>query len=280
MPEDKMSLVFPQSLLNYNVIFLKFTAKDIRTDPAKIGQQGFETIEETKIIYLPVTEQIPTELTLKWSGPSTVATSIEAAQKIVTGAVLGNLGGKLGQIVETLIGKSTGAGASPDNASVGDIARNTSLAVARQQVAPTLKQLFQGVDFRNFTFNFKFIPANENEANEIYQILEAFQYYSLPSVATANSMLQWPAEWDVELVHSTEDTIQNTSSNNIIKTQRLNNLMAFRRLVCTNVKINYGNADGFYYYSDGQPNVIDMTLSFSETDYLTREKFKASKGSV
>ena len=49
--------------------------------------------------------------------------------------------------------------------------------------------------------------------------------------------------------------------------------MSFQNLVLNKIDVNYGGQE-FYFYKDGTPNEINITLSFKEVQYLTRRNFK------
>lgn len=264
-------LIFPISLQEYNLVFLRFRAIDrwAEVDP-KLKTPIKE--REGATIFLPLTKNIPTSLKPIWKGPTAIVESMDDITRIASGAAVGVGSQFISNILGTVAGNLESGGAK-----IGDIVRDSIAARARRTVMPTKTQIFDGVNFRSFNFEFDLIPSNKDEANIIWEILNAFQKYSLPDLGGSSGdgrlLGTWPAEWDIDLFIGTD--VSKTVGTEEVTFRRMQELMNFQQLVCDGVDINYGNNEGaMYYYKDGMPNKINLKLSFTETRFLTRNDFK------
>ena len=79
-----------------------------------------------------------------------------------------------------------------------------------------------------------------------------------------------PATFDIHYMYQTSD--QNQSGNMDWRNARENNYYnKVATCVLTNVGVDY-TPDGVKSFHDGSPTAISMSLSFSETELLTKDK--------
>lgn len=159
-----------------------------------------------------------------------------------------------------------------------------------QIMNPFTEQIYNGVPFRNHSFNFKMFARNQKEAQEILQIITYLKTGTLPKLGDGNNnsaainsagrFLRVPDKYLLEFVRL--DPASNTLS-------KLNHYK-FQPCVCTNVVVNY-TPDGQYVSfkdaisdlsTDGNGNLnqilvpaVEVSLQFAETRILTQSDAEA-----
>jgi len=129
-------------------------------------------------------------------------------------------------------------------------------------VNPHMEQFFNGVEFRNFSFTFKFSPRNQKEANEVQAIIRAFKFYSAPSFYESSSygaFWQYPNQFGIEYWNQAK-------------------LHKIRMCACTSVDVNYAGAGVNATFYDGHPVETDLTLNFVELEQMTKADFQQADG--
>jgi hypothetical protein len=130
---------------------------------------------------------------------------------------------------------------------------------------PFMEVLFTTMGVREFTYNFNFAPRNSDETMEVQQIIQLFRFHMAPEMQSANSRyLTLPSEFDIHYMFKGKDG--NGRENDY-----------FNRIatcVCTSVDVNY-TPNGVRSFEDGPPTQITMSLTFRETEVLTKEKINA-----
>ena len=123
---------------------------------------------------------------------------------------------------------------------------------------------FKNVNRRNFTYNFKMIPKNEKEAEEIRKIIYAFKFNMLPEMSTGRKgvTMTFPNTFDIEykFLQRDNDYLHRVST-----------------CVLENMTVTYGG-DRFRTFAptgDGAP-VVETTvnLAFKELELITRERIE------
>jgi len=115
---------------------------------------------------------------------------------------------------------------------------------------------------RTFQYNFNFAPRNEEETMEIQQIIQLFRFHMAPELQERNSRyLTLPSEFDIHYMYKAADgnSYENDYYNRI------------GTCVLENVATNY-TPNGVKSFGDGAPTQITMSLSFRETEVLTKAK--------
>lgn len=138
------------------------------------------------------------------------------------------------------------------------------LAKDRQVVNPMTLHLFKDVKRREFSFSYTFIPRSEHELHTIYKILQVLKYYSHPKRSEGSGrFLDYPAEFQISFV---------------MPNGKLNEyLPIIHKCVLTNIKVRYGEDAVFSTIEvdkgGAPPTKLEVELSFSELEILTRERF-------
>jgi hypothetical protein len=175
------------------------------------------------------------------------------------------------QIVNLLAAQSQGgqaASATAINAIMGGVKMTALNATseygdtlrksARQLFNPNAEQLFKGMDFRKFDFNFDMTPRNKKEADAILNIINTFKYFMHPE-KTDDNFLIFPAEFEIEFY----------SGGNV--NQFLGSLST---CALTDMSVNY-TPNGLWSAlqgTDGYAQSVNLRLQFTEMELLTKNR--------
>ena len=127
---------------------------------------------------------------------------------------------------------------------------------------PFVEVFFNSMNVRTFQYNFNFAPRNEDETLEIQQIIQLFRFHMAPELQERNSRyLTLPSEFDIHYMYKAADgnSYENDYYNRI------------GTCVLENVATNY-TPNGVKSFGDGAPTQITMSLTFRETEVLTKAK--------
>ena len=125
-----------------------------------------------------------------------------------------------------------------------------------QTINPMKFQLFQGVNFRTFSYDFTFYPESSADSVEIQKILYAFKSESLPGRTGANGRRHtFPTEWAVRYHGPMKDWVDFPMVS-----------------ACSDVKVNYA-VNGNQRMNDGAPQAVGLSLSFTELVTLDRDRY-------
>ena len=129
---------------------------------------------------------------------------------------------------------------------------------------PYMEVLFDAMQLRTFTYNFIFAPKNEKETEEVQKIIQIFRFHMAPELRGGQSrFLGLPSQFDIHYMYlpmgQTNEAKENLYYNRIAT------------CVLQNCVTNY-TPDGVKSFEDGAPTKITMTLTFKETELLTKDK--------
>ena len=127
---------------------------------------------------------------------------------------------------------------------------------------PYMEVLFDAMALRTFTYNFNFAPKNEQEAIEVKDIIQIFRFHMTPELRGGQSrFLGLPSQFDIHYMYLSKDGV--ASENNYYN--------KIATCVLQNCAVNY-TPTGVKSFEDGGPTTTTMTLTFKETELLTKEK--------
>jgi len=123
---------------------------------------------------------------------------------------------------------------------------------------PNKEQLFKSMNFRNFTFEYKFAPRNLTELQATYKIINEFKKNMHPEKDPSGLFLLYPSEFDVEFRY------RNSVNQWLHK---------IKSCALADLRLTFGNGGTFTAIkgTDGAPSEITMTLVFKELEVLTRD---------
>lgn len=122
---------------------------------------------------------------------------------------------------------------------------------------PYLTMIFRGVDFRTYSFSFKFFPYTERDSETIHDIIKTLRANSLPDYAAEsnNTFLGYPKEVEVAYKWKANDNPY---------------LHKFKRSVITAVDVDYTPQGMFAVMRNGMPACIQVNLKLSEIELVMR----------
>lgn len=246
---------------------------DVNSQPAAIQFQWFTRDNlkysvpgDTTILYMPQEANQPS--TVSWNSESFGAAGREAYNKargLSTAGFAEGAATGVGAQLATTIGESISSRAKfLTGALTGDASAEDMVSATMSQLKnPYLTMVFKGVNFRSFSFQFKFIPFNPGDTNVIYAIMQSFRKNSLPQKNAGGGLLGYPSECEIQYLWQGKPNLW---------------LNRFKRSVCTKVDVNY-TAQGMWAATrDGFPASITMTVDFTELDIVTSEDVETSIG--
>ena len=151
-----------------------------------------------------------------------------------------------GKIGQTVLNTSTeGALAAVDKAT-GKI-RN-----------PYREQVFKQVNFREFTFDYTFLPASVEEAEQVLAIVKVLRQNMLPEVASNAFFLIYPAEFSLQYMYKENENPH---------------VHQFSDCVLTSMSVKYGGQDFVTFKgTPGMPAEVTMSLKFKEIVPITGDR--------
>lgn len=202
---------------------------------------------------LHIPNQLSTRYGVRWDEEDTFAMSAA-----VTGLREG--GGELQKALDGN-GKALAKGVSADiisNLALSKTPMGAAMSAATGLAAnPKRDQVFKGVDFRNFTFEYQFFPRDETEANNVLAIINAFKLHMHPEYKDDNNFLYvYPSEFDIVYYSGGQE---NKSINRLTS------------CVLTEMTVNYTPNGNFTTFANGMPTQINVSLSFRELALLSKE---------
>jgi len=219
-------------------------------------------VKEAIVLYTP--QQLSVRYGMQWSEEDVgIAAALATNPELANQLQAAGDSMKAGNVKD---GAAQG-GAGIANAAKGAISSeilkaNAGLsAMSRSAGNPRKEQIFKGVDYRRFTFDYQFAPRDAAEAQAALNIIWLFKYHMHPEFKDANNFIYvYPSEFDIEYYIGER---QNTSLNKISS------------CVLTEMNVNYSPNGVFTTFPDGTPTQINVTLNFVELETLTKERIEA-----
>lgn len=123
---------------------------------------------------------------------------------------------------------------------------------------PNKEQLFKSMNFRNFTFEYKFAPRNQAELDATKNIINEFKKNMHAEKDPSGLFLLYPSEFDVEFRY---------------RNQTNTHLHRIKSCALADMRLVFGNGGTFTTIqgTQGAPSEITMTLVFKELEVLTKD---------
>lgn len=153
-------------------------------------------------------------------------------------------------------GEAIGAAAQALGAGPGFTA--LALRGTGQAINPQVEMIFNGTRNRTYNFVFDFQPRSATESAAILDIIKTLRMYAAPEISSEGNGRYFipPAQFDISFY------FKNKENDAIAK---------ISTCALTQIVVNYSGSSQYTTFSDGMPVHINMTLSFIETDIITRE---------
>ena len=201
-------------------------------------------------IQLPMPNQITTNYSAQWGSENTVLMDLMARLGPQALGSNNQTNGTMARLEDPLANFVL---ATAQIAGSGSISAATGLAAN-----PKKELIFDSVDFRTFSMNYKFYPKSREESIQLQNVINELKYHMHPSYLTEGKFtFVYPSEFDITFY--AKDGKENTYINKIAT------------CVLTNLVVN-NTPDGLWAaHDEGAPNGIDIQMSFKELSLMTKE---------
>ena len=221
------------------------------------GKGAFREVKTTIAIYMPQTLKFNLQADY---GAEEIGGGLGALAKLrdamnsdkFFGGDMAAVGAQVGKLVTGLGSFATGGLGAGVGAAVQ---RRTGIAPAAMT-----EMIFNGIDYRTFSFTFKFTPRNRDESDVVNGLLHAIKDAMLPKRygdGTSIAAYQVPHEFVIRFMKGTKINPY---------------LDQIGLCACTGVEIDYGS-DKFSTHPSGDPVSIDATLTFRELELMERTRY-------
>lgn len=128
---------------------------------------------------------------------------------------------------------------------------------AGRAVNPKKEQVFQGVNFRTFTFTYTFAPRSLAEAEIVKKIIYEFKYHMHPEFLNPSAFTYvYPSEFDIVYYNGPNENQY---------------LHKHTSCVLENMSVDYTPNTVFTTFDNGMPTQINVALTFKELLAPTKE---------
>lgn len=125
-------------------------------------------------------------------------------------------------------------------------------------VNPKKEQIFRGVDFRTWSFDYQFFPRSKEEYQNVQNIIYMFKLHMHPEYKDANNFLYiYPSEFDIVHYNGVDENF---------------NLPRHTSCVLTELVVNYAPQSQFTSFEGGKPTQINITMTFKELIQMSKER--------
>ena len=126
---------------------------------------------------------------------------------------------------------------------------------------PYMEVLFEGVEMRTFNYNFTFSPRNADETDDVKKIIQMFRFHMLPELNGGTSrFMTLPSTFDIHYMYQMGPDVA-TENNFYTK---------IATCVLKGCEVDY-SPGGVKSFASGAPTQITMSLTFQETEMLTKQ---------
>ena len=244
-PTDKVDLYMPESVQNPSTVRwdtenFGFVGNEIATRAKNISKNGWDGLSEVSSWQYNENTRGQAGALIKARGLANIGS---AAASFMGGSVTAE--GLMGEV----------AGKIPN---------------------PFLTMVFKGLDFRTFSFVFKFYPFSEDECQLIYDIIKIFRKNALPYKDAGGAFLGYPMECDITYKWKGGPSTTNRDGSNNPNNNAW--LHRFKPAHCVAIDVDYTSSGMFSIMRNGFPSEITMSTKWSERELVTREDVELPMG--
>jgi hypothetical protein len=131
-------------------------------------------------------------------------------------------------------------------------------AAGKIALNPFKEVLFEAIDFRAFNFKYRFFPKSEDEARSVNDIIKLFKFHMHPDLSSNKLFFIYPSEFEIAYYFVSKENIY---------------FHKIKPCVLESMDVSYGG-EQFSTFWDGKPTEINMTLTFRETEILTKKQIR------
>jgi hypothetical protein len=180
------------------------------------------------------------------------------------GTLLGMLKGGVSGMLGTLNPMSEMAAAAgatvaklPGMFGGGDLAAAQSKS-SGTSLNPFREVVFESVDFRSFTFKYKFLPKSKKESEDVRNIVTLFKEHMHPQLSAGKLFFIYPSEFQITYYYENDENTY---------------FHRFRPCALESLDVSYGG-EQFSSFKDGNPTEVNLTMTFRELEILTRQMIR------
>lgn len=127
-------------------------------------------------------------------------------------------------------------------------------------INPKKEQIFRGVDFRTWQFDYQFFPRSKQEYQNVENIIYMFKLHMHPEYKDANNFLYiYPSEFDIVHYNGVDENLH---------------LPRHTSCVLTDLSVNYAPQSQFTAFEGGIPTQINISLTFKELVQMSKERIQ------
>lgn len=255
MDKFKGMLVFPGDMKYYTKFSFKAYDKKIVT----AGAKDLPTVT----IVLPMPNNLKENFSVDYETPAMGPIAGPAVDAIRKAVETGSVTGVLGSGEQMLAGAAATIQDSMKKGGMEKLAGATGLLTGTAP-NPQLAVLFSNIGLRTHSFSYKFAPKSLKEVNDLRQIVWELKRRMLPGMAAQGTTLfTFPDVCDIEFGPD--------------KTKPYKILQC----VMDSFEVNYTPMGSPAFFKDGDPVMVEISMTFKETKPFTRmeiDDFKATEG--
>ena len=138
-------------------------------------------------------------------------------------------------------------------------------------IAPRMELMFEGINRRNFSFAFQFVPKNFTESNTVKQIVNKFKFHMASNYGNPTSDILVGGTYTAG-----SDGVRNMTIPDFFEIKYMYkngpnpHLNLIKKCVLQSMNVTYGD-DRYKSYDDGAPQTTKMTLQFQELEIITKK---------
>lgn len=246
------------------------TLKNVALNPAHINFQFFDKDTQIKLtsINLPMPDNVVNPSRISWDQENfgmvgdAMVKSLKAIQSKGGEIKAENIQEQINSMGERLKSVAFYTGMSNVVSGLGGQASAEGIMgqVGGRLPNPYRTMLFRGVDFRTFSFEFRFVPFSESDCDLIDQIISKFREHAYPDFAEDQMFFTYPDE--CQIIYMWE-----TGHNKWLN--------SFKRAVCTGIDVNFAPLQQWTSMRNGFPNMIIITTTWSEVEIITKNDIRS-----
>lgn len=143
---------------------------------------------------------------------------------------------------------------------------SSELGGMRLALNPRNEMLFNGMQFKSYSFTFVLVPYRKEDSKNIQNAIRSIQKVSAPAMRGEKMFMEYPETWFVTFMSGSAG-----SGNEY--------LMKMNEACCTNISINYTpNGDSHNMHEENAPLAVELTLDFTEIFIPTKENVEKYNG--
>jgi hypothetical protein len=269
--KDKITkpLIYPQDLFGKESLKAGLLSKNTETPSPFIYFILRDSNLGTSSSLAKVALYMPPAINVKY-GANWESTTLDLSQVNSGISTVVNSADNVMQGTESLKDSAVGFGAASmatkalDTISGGNKFSKELGVISRRATNPHQAMLFNGVDFREFQFNFEFQARSYEESESIRLIIKLFKWAMHPGLPPGEQLFfTYPNIFDIHLYTPSNKWMFNIAQS-----------------VLTSMDVDYGgaNATSFFNHPDpskmGAPVFIKVSLTFKELSILSKESIK------